>query len=38
MGAGWATPRTFRIGASSVFDALVGVIEGREGASASGAY
>jgi deoxyribose-phosphate aldolase len=38
MGAGWATPRTFRIGASSVFDALVGVIEGRDGASASGAY
>jgi deoxyribose-phosphate aldolase len=38
MGAGWATPKTFRIGASSVFDALVAAIEGREGASASGAY
>ena len=29
MGAGWATPRTFRIGASSVYDALIAAIEGR---------
>jgi deoxyribose-phosphate aldolase len=38
MGPGWATPRTFRIGASSVYDALVAAVEGRAGAAASGAY
>jgi deoxyribose-phosphate aldolase len=38
MGAGWATPRTFRIGASSLYDALVAAIEGRTGAPAPGAY
>jgi deoxyribose-phosphate aldolase len=32
MGAAWATPRTFRIGASSVYDALVAAIEGRSDA------
>jgi deoxyribose-phosphate aldolase len=31
MGAGWATPRTFRIGASSLYDNLIAVIEGRTG-------
>jgi deoxyribose-phosphate aldolase len=31
MGAEWATPRTFRIGASSVYDALIAAIEGRSG-------
>jgi deoxyribose-phosphate aldolase len=31
MGAEWATPRTFRIGASSVYDALIATIEGRSG-------
>jgi deoxyribose-phosphate aldolase len=38
MGSGWATPRTFRIGASSVFDALIAALEGRAGTSATGAY
>jgi deoxyribose-phosphate aldolase len=38
MGPGWATPKTFRIGASSVYDALVGAIEGRGESAASGAY
>jgi deoxyribose-phosphate aldolase len=38
MGPGWATPKTFRIGASSVYDALVAAVEGRAGAAASGAY
>ncbi len=38
MGAGWATPQTFRIGASSVYDALIAAIEGREGQAATGAY
>jgi deoxyribose-phosphate aldolase len=27
MGAGWATPKTFRIGASALYDALIGAIE-----------
>ncbi|MBZ6076588.1 deoxyribose-phosphate aldolase [Microvirga puerhi] len=38
MGSDWATPRTFRIGASSVFDALIAAIEGRAGSAAVGAY
>jgi deoxyribose-phosphate aldolase len=38
MGAGWATPQTFRIGASSVYDALIAAIEGRVGTAATGAY
>lgn len=38
MGPGWATPKTFRIGASSVYDALIAAIEGREGTTVSGAY
>jgi len=38
MGAGWAKPRTFRIGASSVYDALLTAIEGRTGAAGVGAY
>jgi deoxyribose-phosphate aldolase len=38
MGAGWAKPRTFRIGASSVYDALLTAIEGRTGAASVGAY
>jgi len=32
MGPGWAAPQTFRIGASSVYDALIAAIEGRAGA------
>jgi deoxyribose-phosphate aldolase len=38
IGAGWATPRTFRIGASSVYDALIAAIEGRAATAATGAY
>ena len=38
MGPGWATPKTFRIGASSVYDALIAAIEGRAGTAATGAY
>jgi deoxyribose-phosphate aldolase len=38
MGPGWATPRTFRIGASSLYDALVAAIEGRAGKATAGAY
>ncbi len=38
MGQGWATPQTFRIGASSVYDALIAAIEGRAGAAAAGTY
>lgn len=38
MGAGWATPQTFRIGASSVYDALVAAIEGRAGTTSVGIY
>jgi deoxyribose-phosphate aldolase len=38
MGQGWVSPRTVRIGASSVYDALIAAIEGRAGAAATGAY
>jgi deoxyribose-phosphate aldolase len=38
MGPGWATPKTFRIGASSVYDALIAAIEGRAAAAAAGNY
>ena len=38
MGPGWATPGTFRIGASSVYDALIASIEGRAGTAAAGTY
>jgi deoxyribose-phosphate aldolase len=38
MGPGWATPRTFRIGASGIYDSLVAVLEGRAGAPSAGAY
>ncbi|MBF9197070.1 deoxyribose-phosphate aldolase [Microvirga terrestris] len=38
LGSGWATPRTFRIGASSVYDALIAAIEGRAGTAATGVY
>jgi deoxyribose-phosphate aldolase len=38
MGAGWATPRTFRVGASSVYDALIGAIEGRTSTPRTGVY
>jgi deoxyribose-phosphate aldolase len=38
MGPDWATPKTFRIGASSVFEALIAAIDGRAGSTAVGAY
>lgn len=38
MGAGWATPAHFRIGASSVLDALIATLEDREGGGGSGNY
>jgi deoxyribose-phosphate aldolase len=38
MGPGWATPKTFRIGASSVHDALIATIEGRAAKAAAGTY
>jgi deoxyribose-phosphate aldolase len=38
MGSGWATPKTFRIGASSVYDALIAAIEGRASSPATGVY
>ncbi|HEV2603264.1 MAG TPA: deoxyribose-phosphate aldolase [Microvirga sp.] len=38
MGPGWATPRTFRIGASSVYDALIAAIEDRDAAPSIGVY
>ncbi len=38
MGAEWASPRTFRIGASSVYDALIATIEGRSQDATTGAY
>jgi deoxyribose-phosphate aldolase len=39
LGPDWATPKTFRIGASSVLDALIATLEDREGGAAeSGGY
>jgi deoxyribose-phosphate aldolase len=38
MGTGWATPQTFRIGASSLYDALIAAIEGGARPVAPGAY
>jgi deoxyribose-phosphate aldolase len=38
MGAGWATPKTFRIGASSVYEALVAAVDGRASAPSVGVY
>ena len=38
MGPGWATPQTFRLGASSLYDALVAAIEGRAGTVAGEVY
>lgn len=38
MGPAWATPRTFRFGASGLFDALVAEIEGQVPAGSSAAY
>jgi deoxyribose-phosphate aldolase len=38
MGATWATPKTFRIGASSVYDALIAALEGRATTAGIGVY
>lgn len=38
MGDGWATPKTFRIGASSLYDNLIATIEGRSLAASAGPY
>lgn len=38
LGADWATPKTFRIGASSVYDALIAAIEGRTSTITAGTY
>jgi deoxyribose-phosphate aldolase len=38
MGPDWAKPGTFRIGASSVYDALIAAIEGRSSTAAVGTY
>jgi len=38
MGSGWATPKTFRIGASGLYDDLIAVVEGRPAAPAGGSY
>lgn len=38
MGAHWAQPRTFRFGASSLYDALIAVIEGKESSTAKAGY
>ena len=38
MGPDWASPRTFRIGASSVYAALIATIEGRASTAAAGIY
>lgn len=36
MGPGWATPQSFRIGASGLYDDLIAAIEGRPAAPAGG--
>jgi len=38
MGRGWATPTTFRYGASGVLDALLAVVEGSEPPASTSAY
>ena len=38
MGPGWAKPETFRIGASSLYDALIATIEGKTTATQAGTY
>jgi deoxyribose-phosphate aldolase len=38
LGDDWASPRTFRIGASSVYEALIATIEGRSQDAITGAY
>jgi deoxyribose-phosphate aldolase len=38
MGKGWASPKTFRIGASGLYDGLIAAIEGRSTATSAGTY
>lgn len=38
MGAGWATPRTFRFGASGVLDAILATLDGEAAPEQGGAY
>jgi deoxyribose-phosphate aldolase len=38
MGADWATPATFRIGASGVYDTLIAAIDGRKAAASIAVY
>ncbi len=38
MGPGWVTPRTFRIGASSLYDSLVAILIGRSPTTTAGPY
>ncbi len=38
MGEGWATPSTFRYGASGVLDALLAVVDGSEPPPSSSSY
>jgi deoxyribose-phosphate aldolase len=38
MGSDWARPETFRLGASSLLDALIATIEGREGSAGHAGY
>lgn len=38
MGEGWARPETFRLGASSLLDALIATIEGRDAAAGGSGY
>jgi deoxyribose-phosphate aldolase len=38
MGEGWATPATFRFGASGLLDALLAAVEGDTSASSTSAY
>jgi len=38
MGDGWATPATFRYGASGVLDALLAVVDGTEPPPSTSTY
>ena len=38
MGEGWATPTTFRFGASGLLDSLLAVVDGRPDSTSSSTY
>ncbi|WP_210485287.1 deoxyribose-phosphate aldolase [Microvirga antarctica] len=38
MGPNWATPQTFRIGASGLYDTLTAILDGKASTAATGAY